>query len=165
MKWGDFVAGKTIQLNFIDNKINGKIKARINSWTTMAFKIPRNELATCNIVEELSYVGVYFLFGKSKNSKKPSVYIGQAGPRKAKGGTGILMRFKEHEHDKLKSFWYEAVAITSANNTFDSTAISYLEHRFVKLAKQANRYNVENSNDPTPGNITDERTNELDEII
>ncbi|MFQ9073719.1 MAG: hypothetical protein ACLR43_14155 [Faecalibacillus faecis] len=47
----------------------------------------------------------------------------------------------------------------------DPTEISYLENRFCNLAKQANRYEVKNENDPTMGNITEEKESEMEEFI
>lgn len=48
---------------------------------------------------------------------------------------------------------------------FGPTEISYLENRFCNLAIQANRYDVKNGNDPTPGNITEEKECEMEEFI
>ena len=49
--------------------------------------------------------------------------------------------------------------------TLGPTEISYLENRFCGMAIEANRYLVKNSNDPTPGNITEEKESELEEFI
>lgn len=54
---------------------------------------------------------------------------------------------------------------TTSNNSFGPTEISYLENRFCNLALKANRYEVKNGNDPTPGNITEEKECELEEFI
>lgn len=53
--------------------------------------------------------------------------------------------------------WTEAIIFTTSSNSFGPTEISYLENRFCNLAMQANRYTIKNVNDPTPGNITDEK--------
>lgn len=45
------------------------------------------------------------------------------------------------------------------------TEISYLENRFCNLAIAAQRYEVKNGNDPTPGNITEEKESELEEFV
>ncbi len=54
---------------------------------------------------------------------------------------------------------------TTSNNSFGPTEISYLENRFCNLAMEANRYEVKNGNDPTPGNITEEKESEMEEFI
>lgn len=91
------------------------------------------------------------------------VYIGQAGARK--NGEGILNRLQEHKRNPEKDYWTEAIVFTTSNNSFGPTEISYLENRFCNLALQANRYVVKNGNDPTPGNITEEKESELEEFI
>ena len=45
------------------------------------------------------------------------------------------------------------------------TEISYLENRFCNMALKAKRYDVKNGNDPTPGNITEEKESEMEEFI
>lgn len=87
--------------------------------------------------------------------EKGVVYIGQAGARK--NGEGILNRLQEHKRNPEKDYWTEAIVFTTSNNSFGPTEISYLENRFCNLALQANRYEVKNGNDPTPGNITEEK--------
>ena len=54
---------------------------------------------------------------------------------------------------------------TTSNNSFGPTEISYLENRFTNIAKETERYVVKNGNDPTPGNITEEKESELEEFI
>ena len=63
-----------------------------------------------------------------------------------------------------EDYWTEAVAITTTNNSFGPTEISYLENQFTQLAKNANRYIVKNGNEPNPGNITEEKESELEEL-
>ena len=48
------------------------------------------------------------------------------------------------------------VAVTTSNNSFGPTEISYLEHRIVNIAKESNRYEVKNGNIPNIGNVTEE---------
>ena len=91
------------------------------------------------------------------------VYIGQAGARK--NGEGILNRLQEHRLNPNMDYWTEAVAFTTSNNTFGPTEISYLENRFCNMALQAQRYEVKNANEPTMGNITEEKECEMEEFI
>lgn len=102
------------------------------------------------------------LFGKDENDKSV-VYIGQAGVRK--NGEGILNRLVEHNRNSKKDYWTEAIALTTSNDSLGPTEISYLEHQFYQLAVKAKRYDVKNDNDPTPGNISEEKESELDEFI
>ena len=157
------VRGKSINLYLMDGNPSGRMKCTLANWTGIAYKIPRTELEKCKRREDLSQSGVYFLFGTSDETGDNVVYIGQAGVRKS--GSGILYRLQEHKRSLEKDYWTEAVVFTTSNNSFGPTEISYLENRFTSLARKANRYVIKNSNDPTPGNITEEKESELEEFI
>jgi len=129
----------------------------------VAYKIPRTEIDKSKGRDDLSQSGVYFLFGTSDETDESVVYIGQAGVRK--NGEGILYRLQEHKRNPDKDYWTEAVVFTTSNNSFGPTEISYLENRFCALANEAKRYIVKNGNDPTSGNITEEKESELEEFI
>ena len=147
--------GKSIQLFLMDGEASGRIKCTLANWTGVAFKIPRTELDKCKDRDDLKQSGVYFLFGTSDETGKGVVYIGQAGARK--NGEGILNRLQEHKRNPEKDYWTEAIVFTTSNNSLGATEISYLENRFCNMALAANRYEVRNGNDPTPGNITEEK--------
>ena len=157
------VRGKSINLFLMDGEARGRIKCTLANWTGVAYKIPRTELDKCKERDDLKQSGVYFLFGTSDKTEKGIVYIGQAGARK--NGEGILNRLQEHKRNPDKDYWTEAIAFTTSNNSFGPTEISYLENRFCNLAIEANRYEVKNSNDPTLGNITEEKESEMEEFI
>ena len=155
--------GKNIQLFLMDGDAAGRIKCTLANWTGVAFKIPRTELDKCKDREDLKQSGVYFLFGTSDETGKGVVYIGQAGARK--NGEGILNRLQEHKRNPEKDYWTEAIVFTTSNNSLGPTEISYLENRFCNMALKAKRYDVKNGNDPTPGNITEEKESEMEEFI
>ncbi len=152
--------GKTLKLFLMDGEPNGRIKCSFTNWTGVAYKIPRTSLEKCKNLVALKQSGVYFLFGTDKDDNAV-VYIGQAGTRK--NGKGLLLRVKE-AHPTL-DYWTETIMFTTSNNSFGPTEISYLENRFCNLAIQANRYIVKNSNDPNPGNITEETESDMEEFI
>lgn len=154
---------KSINMFLMDGDVNGRIKCTLANWTGLAFKIPRTSLDLCKDRPELKQTGVYFLFGKDESTDKNVVYVGQAGNRK--NGEGVLYRLFEHNRDSKKDYWTEAIAISTSNDSLGSTEISYLEHRFCQLAKEANRYVVKNGNDPTPGNPSEEKESELEDFI
>jgi len=155
--------GKSINLFLMDSTASGRIKCTLANWTGVAYKIPRTELDKCKERDDLKQSGVYFLFGTSDQTGENVVYIGQAGARK--NGEGILYRLQEHKRNPDKDYWTEAVVFTTSNNSFGPTEISYLENRFCNLATEANRYIVKNGNDPSSGNITEEKESELEEFI
>ena len=155
--------GRTISLYLLNGSVTGVIKYTTPNWTGVIYKIPRTELDICKKRADLQQSGVYFLFGKSDETGENVVYVGQAGLRK--NGNGLLGRILEHARNPEKDYWTEAIAITTTNNSFGPTEISYLENQFTQLAKNANRYVVKNGNDPNPGNITEEKESELEEFI
>ena len=155
--------GKSINLFLMDGDPGGRVKTTLANWTGVAYRIPRTHLEKCKGREDLTQSGVYFLFGTSDKTGENVVYIGQAGIRK--NGEGILCRLQEHKRNTDKDYWTEAVVFTTSNNSFGPTEISYLENKFVSLAQSASRYLIKNGNDPTLGNITEEKESELEEFI
>lgn len=155
--------GKSINLFLMDGEASGRIKCTLANWTGIAYKIPRVELDKCKERDDLKQSGVYFLFGVSDATGENVVYIGQAGARK--NGDGILNRLQEHKRNSEKDYWTEAVVFTTTNNSFGPTEISYLENRFCNIAMECKRYEVKNGNDPTSGNVTEEKESELEEFI
>lgn len=151
---------KTLKLFLIDGDVNGRIKCSLANWTGVAYKIPRIDMHKCKTMDILNQSGVYFLFGKDEE-ENDVVYVGQAGSRK--NGQGLMLRVQE-PHNTIDD-WTEAIMFTTTNNSFGPTEISYLENKFCNLAIKAGRYVVKNSNDPTPGNVTEETEAELEEFI
>ena len=155
--------GKSINLYLMDGDSGGRIKCTLANWTGVAYRIPRTDIEKCRNREDLKQSGVYLLFGVSDETGNPVVYVGQAGSRK--NGEGLLNRLLEHKRNPDKDYWTEAVALTTTNNSFGQTEISYLENQFCSLAREAKRYDVQNSIEPTSGNITEEKECELEEFV
>lgn len=156
--------GKNIQVFLIDGNASGPIKCTLANWTGIAFKIPRTELDSCKARSEFKQSGIYFLFGVTDDTGENVVYVGQANARK--NGEGILNRLHEHARSAdNEDYWTEVIVFTTSNNSFGATEISYLENRFCVLAREAKRYEVKNGNEPSQGNITEEKESELEEYI
>lgn len=151
---------KNFNLFLMDGEVTGRIKCTLSNWTGLAYKIPRPYLEKCKDRQDLKQSGVYFLFGKNDDGDD-EVYIGQAGIRK--NGEGVLFRVVEHLKDK--AYFSEAVMLTTQNNSFGPTEISYLENKFTNMAIDVDRYKVRNGNDPNPGNVTEEKESELEDFI
>ncbi|MDD7593086.1 MAG: GIY-YIG nuclease family protein [Peptoniphilaceae bacterium] len=155
--------GKSINLLLMDGDPSGRVKCSLANWTGVAYRIPRTMLDKARNIEALKQTGVYLLFGADPKTDEPVVYIGQAAVRK--NGLGILNRWEEHKRNSEKDWWNEAVALTTRDNSFGQTEISYLENRFRNMAIEAGRYQVMNGNDPSHGNITEEKESEMEEFI
>lgn len=144
----------------MDGEVTGRIKCTLSNWTGLAYKVPRPYLEKCKNRQDLKQSGVYFLFGKNDDGED-EVYIGQAGIRK--NGEGVLFRVSEHLKDEI--YFSDAVMLTTQNNSFGPTEISYLENKFTNMAIDVDRYKVRNGNDPNPGNVTEEKESELEDFI
>lgn len=151
---------KNFNLYLMDGDVTGRIKCTLANWTGLAYKVPRSYLDKCKDRQDLKQSGVYFLFGKNDNGED-EVYIGQAGIRK--NGEGVLFRVAEHLKDE--AYFSDAVILTTQNNSFGPTEISYLENRFTNMAISTDRFNVRNGNDPNPGNVTEEKESELEDFV
>ena len=152
--------GKNFNLFLMDGEVTGRIKCTLSNWTGLAYKIPNSYLSKCKERQDLKQSGVYFLFGDDEGDK-PTVYIGQAGIRK--NGEGVLFRVAEHLKGNFD--FNEVVILTTQNNSFGPTEISYLENKFTNMALETDRYKVKNGNDPNPGNVTEEKESELEDYV
>ena len=131
----------------------------------LSVNVIQNVSTVCPPMQEQIKIANYLdgICKKNEETGDSVVYIGQAGARK--NGEGILNRLQEHKRNPEKDYWTEAIVFTTSNNSFGPTEISYRENRFCNLTVQAKRYVVKNGNDPTPGNITEEKESELEEFI
>lgn len=154
---------KNINMFLMDGEVTGKIKCTLSNWTGVIYKIPRIQLGDLKSRDEMKQSGIYFLFGRDEDKQKDVTYIGQATTRK--NGEGVLLRIQEHTRDIHADYFNDVIILTTQNNSFGPTEISYLENKFTQLAKEAGRYIVKNSNDPNPGNVTEEKESELNEIV
>ena len=154
---------KNINMFLMDGEVTGKIKCSLSNWTGVIYKIPRIQLGDLKSRDEMKQSGIYFLFGRDEDKQKDVTYIGQATTRK--NGEGVLLRIQEHTRDIHADYFNDVIILTTQNNSFGPTEISYLENKFTQLAKEAGRYIVKNGNDPNPGNVTEEKESELDEIV
>ncbi len=152
--------GKTISLFMMDAMPEGRVKCTYSMWKGIVYKIPRTDIGKCKDIAQVNYSGVYFLFGTDINGKE-QVYVGQANSRK--NGKGILGRILE-PHKSIND-WTEVVMLTTSDDSFGATEISYLENRFCNLAKEVGRYDVVNGNEPPLGNQSEELESEMEDAI
>ncbi|MGM9959258.1 MAG: GIY-YIG nuclease family protein [Erysipelotrichaceae bacterium] len=158
------INGKNVNTFVIkDNDYDGRMVSSIPNWTGRVFGVPRTALSKCNDFDGYKHSGVYLLLGANENTGREAVYIGQAGTRK--NGKGLLNRLIEHNRDFRKDYWTEAILLTTVDDTLGPTDISYLEHKLTIMAIEAGRYEVMNGNEPSMGNISFQKENELKEFI
>ena len=154
---------KNINMFLMNGEVTGIIKCTLSNWTGVIYKIPRIQLADLKSRDEMKQSGIYFLFGRNEDKQKDVTYIGQATNRK--NGEGVLLRVQEHTRDNHADYFNDVIILTTQNNSFGPTEISYLENKFTQLAKDAGRFIVKNGNEPNSGNVTEEKQSELDEVV
>lgn len=153
---------KTIEMLLMDGRADGRVKCSLpGNWVGKVYKIPRESIELGKTRKDLNQSGVYFLFGKTPEGK-PEVYVGQAVERK--NGHGITQRLLEHKKPS-EDYWTEAVVLTTSDNSFGPTEVSYLEHKFYQMAVDAVQYEVHNANDPNAGNVSEEKEAELESHV
>lgn len=149
------VFGKVIKLFLVDGTPNKRWICELSNWTGAAYKLPRNMIKESEDRPELRSPGVYFLFGYDDTRDKPLIYIGEA--------EDILKRLKQHL--ETKDNWNEAIVFISKDSNLNKAHIKYLENQFFTIAKESNRYSIENSNTPTRSSISEADRAELEEFI
>jgi len=133
--------GKSVKLFLVDGEPTGLLTVEIMNWTGHALVCPRSQLHRALARDEASRTGVYFLVGE--DPERPSrlrVYIGE--------GDNVGERLKTHARDANKEFWTKACIFTSKDANLTKAHVRYLEHRFVDLARQADRSTIMNGNEP-----------------
>lgn len=123
---------KNLQFYFPDEKnVAGlKVFKEAGSAITGFYFTKQNIIKV--VEEEFSdNYAIYFLFNTALDL--PSIYIGQS--------TNGIKRIKDHARNK--DFWNFCIMIVSDNNSFDRSAIDYLEYYFINLFKTS-FYHLEN---------------------
>ena len=147
--------GKSIRLFLVEGTADGRWMCELSNWTGKAYKIPRKYVKNSNDRPELTNTGIYFLFGKSDDRDTYRVYIGEA--------ENIYERLNSHL--KEKDFWHECVVFISKDNNLNKAHAKYLENRMYTIAKESNRYLIENSNIPTQSSLSEADRAEMEEFI
>ena len=129
--------GQTIQIYCPHGEPRGIRIAEITTRIVQASVVPRSQLERGLPREELSGVGVYFLFGDSDEGE-PMVYIGEA--------ESCAKRLKDHNLDPKKDFWKTAIVIGSRTGSLTKAHVRLLEFMAIERAQQAGRYQLNNGN-------------------
>lgn len=147
------MAGKTIQIFLPDGNPKGVKKASITTDKIEIIQIPRANLSKNNKL--LDFNGVYILVDSLKQEKS-EIYIGKGD-----------VKSRTYSHDNKKEFWNMVFAIRLKDETgFNDAHNSYLEHYFVKRAKDLNLAIMnENKQDPKCPNLSEEILSELEYYI
>lgn len=148
---------KTIKIFLVDCDTAGRLICELSNWSGKSYKIPRNLIKNCaDRPDLLKTTGVYLLINRwIDTSERGQLYIGEA--------EDILKRLSQHV--KEKDFWSEAIVFISKDDNLNKAHIKYLENRLHYIASQANRYEILNTQKPTPSNISESEKAEMEEFL
>lgn len=135
--------GKSIRIYLADATVSGIRYAELVNWTGQAIACPRSRLGELANWPEASKPGVYLLFEARLGDSKPLAYIGES--------ENVADRLTNH--DRKKEFWNEVVVFSSKDENLTKAHVKFLESTLVGLAKQSERYELENGNTPTESSL------------
>ncbi len=128
--------GKTIKIYLADGDVTGIKVGEIVNNTIQAIYCSRLRLPEMMRFPQTQKPGVYLLLGQDDQSSMPKAYIGEA--------ENTYKRLLAHITQK--DFWNDVIFFVSKDENLTKSHVKYLESRLVQLAKEANRYKIENSN-------------------
>ncbi|MGR6781189.1 GIY-YIG nuclease family protein [Moritella viscosa] len=134
--------GRSIRIFLADGSPTGLRHVEIANWSGQALACPRSRFSELTDWEESKRPGVYFLFENSAGDNN-TAYIGES--------EDVFKRLADH--DRKKDFWNEVIIFTSKDENLTKGHIKYLEARLVEISKNADRYQLENSNTPTKSSL------------
>ena len=148
------IGSRTVTIFFKDGIENGRLKCQLSNWDGVAYKIPRTFLSNCKNDDEFIKTGIYMLFGKDIDSDIDKVYIGET--------ENLYTRLAEHISE---DFWNDIVMFTSNGVPLNKAHVKNMENKLYKMAKSAERFRVENNNEPTRSTLSEEDEDRIDGFI
>ena len=149
--------GKSLKIFLMDGVATGRWMCELSNWTGKAYKIPRTSYKKCIDRDELRNPSVYFLFGYDDENGKPLVDIGET--------EDAIQRLGDHIRSEKKNYWVEAIVFISKDDHLNKAHIKYLESRFYQIGKEAERYEIMNSNPPKKSSVSEAEESEMEEFI
>jgi hypothetical protein len=147
--------GRSIRIYLADGTPSGIRHIEIVNWSGQGIYCPRSRFAELSKWDETKRPGVYFLFERQNVDSENRVYIGES--------ENVIKRL--NDHDRQKEFWNELAIFTSKDENLTKSHIKYLESRLTHLALRAERYKLENSNNPTESSLPRADRDAMEEFI
>lgn len=136
------MTAKALQIIVPSGEPTGIKLIKVSGWDGLCYIVPRQSLNELSADSDVNNPGLYFLFGKDESSDNQLAYIGES--------ENFLTRITSHS--AKKDFWDEAIVFTGDLN---KAHVKYLEHRAVKLAKQAERMHLDNAVTPPENRLSE----------
>jgi hypothetical protein len=134
------VTGSSITILLTDGTPEGLRIVSKSHWTGVALVCSRTRYLDARAERpEYGAPGVYVLVGRAEDpSLEGRIYIGESEDTRR--------RIDDHAS---RDFWTRVVVFTSTNMGLNKASIKHLESRLIKLAKDADRFELENTSFPT----------------
>lgn len=131
--------GQTIQLFLVDGTPSGLIIASIYGWTGSVLVASQSTFSRLLARNEADRTGIYLLFGPDpQNPLVMRAYIGEAD----------CVRERVAQSAQNRTFWENAIVITTSDESLTKGHVRYLEARLIELASSAGRVSLDNSQSP-----------------
>lgn len=147
--------GRSIRILLADGSPAGLRHVEIVNWSGQALACSRARFSELGEWEESQRPGVYFLLEKSSEDEGNTAYIGES--------EDVFKRLASHAREK--EFWSEVIIFTSKDENLTKAHIKYLEARLVEISLTAERYTLENSNQPTKSGLPRSDMAAMEEFI
>lgn len=126
-----------------------------SNWTGLGVVCPRPRFNIVKQRNEFKKPGVYVLMDPTDTSPLPQAYIGEGDP----------VRDRLQSHQIEKNFWKTAYFFTSKDDRLNKAHVEYLEHRLIRLARDAKRCTLENGNEPDAPTLSESETAFIDTFL
>ncbi|KAB2919082.1 MAG: GIY-YIG nuclease family protein [Dechloromonas sp.] len=147
------VAGRSLELYYIDGRPDGMLTAEMFNWTGHVLMAPRTQLGAALARPEAAYAGIYLLLGERDDA--PLAYIGE--------GEDISARIKSH--DVRRDWWATAILVTTAGNKLNKAHVRYLEARLIEEARRIGRMPLENATNPGKPGLSEADTAKMEAFL
>lgn len=137
----------TIRILVPDGDPEGTKIVELLNWTGVGIAFPRLSLPSMSGRPLFKKRGVYVLIGDAEGTddELPTIYVGQ--------GDEIGTRIGSHDANKV--FWDWGYAFVSKENVLNRAHITWLEHKLLECAKEANRCHIANGNYPREPDLSE----------
>jgi hypothetical protein len=147
-----------MKISIETTSVDGVLEIESSEWGGKILKMPRKTFIEWRNKGKLpKTAAVYALyadhFDKSKFGKE--LYIGHTA--------SIEKRVLDHLTEK--DFWSVLLVFVSEKDWMNIAYTQNIEYQFIKMAKNANRYDVKNGNDSSPTHLGEEDKKRLDNFL
>lgn len=131
-----------------------------SNWSGLGLVFPRDDFSEqVRLREEIQHPGVYLLWGpgESDDPHRPQVYIGECDT--------LVERLANHNNTDDKPFWQETIVFTSTDRNLNKAHVLFIEAQLVNIARQANRCDLINIQNPNEPNLSDREKSYAQEFL